>query len=207
MMRDRILDFKIPYLPLPSEVSETEAIQAFIESNTSSQKLRKFDITVATMRRDMEENLRKLRDDTWEEISGIRRYVADEDELGDLLLKIACLRKDLPPTEGNYTRIEVLEDVQEHIVKIREGIRWTCGLLESSHIFSVKFLPSRVPLRVLPALHGALPSNDRGRDTCRQLASVLHQPLHIRRRTVVALGLQGIARPFQRQKLRGRNPG
>lgn len=169
-MRNQILNFKIPYLSLPEKISEADAIDAFIESNTSAQKLRKFDLTVATMRRTLKDkdNLRGLRDETGEKIPVILKYI-NEDELGDLLLKIACLRQDIPPTEGNYGRKEVLEDIQENIQNIRTGIDWTCNFLRSDSIFSAKFLPSRVPLRVLPALHGALPSNERDRDSCRKL--------------------------------------
>lgn len=168
-MSDKFLDFRIPYLSLPYEISETEAIQAFIESNTSSQPLRKFDITVATMRRDMQDNLRDLRDETWEGVREIRQYV-NRDELGDLILKIACLKKDLSPTEGNYTREGVLNEIVNHIGEIQEGLKWTCGLLKKNSILTSRFLPSRVPLRVLPALHKALPSDDGGKDTCQKLA-------------------------------------
>lgn len=168
-MSAKILDFKIPYLSLPREISEMEAIQTFIDSNTSSQPLRKFDITVATMRRDMQDNLRDLRDETWHKVYVIQRYV-NKDELGDLILKIACLRKDLSPTEGNYAREGVLKEILNHIGEMQEGLKWTCNMLENDSILTSKFLPSRVPLRVLPALHKALPSDDGGRDTCQKLA-------------------------------------
>lgn len=52
----------------------------------------------------------------------------------------------------------------------RKGLSWACDLLENDFILSKRFLPSRVPLRVLPALHAVLPSDDRERGTCRKLA-------------------------------------
>lgn len=165
---DQILSFKIPYLPLPNKTSDSEAIEAFIESNTSSQPLRKFDLTVATMHLEKGEDLRDLRDETIDKVNDVMRYV-DGDELGDMIIKVACLRKNLSPTESNYRRDDVLNEIIANIEEIRSGIKWACDILKRNYILTSKYLPSRVPLRVLPALYGALPSDEKEKDICEKL--------------------------------------
>ena len=58
-MRGKFRQEDIPYFLLPTSVSEEDAIDIFIETNTSSMKLTAYDIAVAQMEREMEESLRE----------------------------------------------------------------------------------------------------------------------------------------------------
>ncbi len=139
--------FAIPFLPMPKGTSENEAIETFIESNTSSQHLRKFDIVVGQMRLDHQSKLREARKKTYEKVPDLERYL-DETDVGDLLLKIACLRKGQTPVESHYTRSDVMADLRDNIDAIIDGLTWTITLLDADGIWDGRRLPSVVPLRV-----------------------------------------------------------
>ena len=90
------------------KTTKMEAINTFIETNTSSQKLRKFDIIVGEFLSHQEGRLRDLREEVNREVEYIDNYMNISD-VGDLLLKIACLCVNLVPTEKHYSDPKVLE--------------------------------------------------------------------------------------------------
>lgn len=149
--------FEIPFLPMPEKTSENEAIETFIESNTSSQHLRKFDIVVGKMRREYQSKLREARQKAYEKVADLGSYL-DESDVGDLLLKIACLRTGQTPVESQYEKLGVMADIKDNIDTIIAGLKWTITLLDADGIWDRPRLPSVVPLRVLPALHSVLPT-------------------------------------------------
>ena len=100
---EQMRNFKIPHLLMPDSTSPSQAINTFVESNTSSLKLKQFDIAVAETLALTNDNLRRGRDKAWNSISGLHRYI-DMPTVGDLILKVACLRSGLDPVESNYTR-------------------------------------------------------------------------------------------------------
>ena len=161
--------FAIPFLPMPKETSENEAIETFIESNTSSQRLRKFDIVVGRMRRIHQSKLREARQKAYEKVENLERYL-DESEVGDLLLKIACLRTEQTPVESHYERSDVMDDLKDNIDSIIDGLTWTITLLDEDGIWDRQRLPSVVPLRVLPALHSVLPAESARRAAADKIA-------------------------------------
>ena len=161
--------FEIPFLPMPEKTSENEAIETFIESNTSSQHLRKFDIVVGKMRREHQSKLREARQKAYEKVADLGSYL-DETDVGDLLLKIACLRTGQTPVESHYEKSDVMADVGDNIDTIIAGLEWTITLLDADGIWDRPRLPSVVPLRVLPALHSVLPTAPAQRDAAEKIA-------------------------------------
>lgn len=155
-----IRTFEIPFLRMPRGTEEHEAIETFIETNTSSQRLRQFDIVAAEMLLKEKSRLRGARQKAWEEIDGLQDYLG-KTSVGDLLLKVACLRTGQIPVEKNYRQRAVLNDVAENIDQIIRGLKWTIHLLHEDCIWDRRRLPSVVPLRVLPALHAHLPHRTR----------------------------------------------
>ena len=151
--------FMLPFLPMPESTTKDEAITTFLECNTSSHNLNKFDIVVGMILKGKESNLRESRNSLFEKAGKLENYF-NEQEVGDLLLKIACLRCNLAPTESNYGKDDVLEDLSTNLNEIIEGVNWTLELLHYDYIFDKKRLPSAVPFRVLPALHKFLPSSN-----------------------------------------------
>ena len=161
-LSDRVRNFQLPFIQLRDGTSKLDAIDTFIKTNTSSQRLRTFDIVVGELLAAHESQLRDHRDHLFEKIPAIENYL-DETEVGDLILKIACLTQDLTPTERQYSKTEVLSFVANDLNKIIEGISWTIERLCADRIFDKQRLPSVIPLRVLPALHQSIPIELRSR--------------------------------------------
>ena len=159
---EQLRNFGIPHLLMPDTTTPSQAINTFVESNTSSLKLRKFDIAVAEALALNDDNLRAAREKAWNSIPALRRYI-DLPTVGDLILKVACLRSSLDPVESNYDRKVVLKDVAEGLDEIIGGIGWVVELLESDRIWDSRRLPSVVPFRVLPALFKHLPKKSSAR--------------------------------------------
>ena len=159
---EQLRTFRIPHLLMPDSTTPSQAVNTFVESNISSLKLRKFDIAVAETLALKNSSLRSGREKVWNSISGLGRYL-DLPTVGDLLLKVACLRSGLDPVESNYDKALVLGDVAGKLDEISAGISWVVELLEEDRIWDSRRLPSVVPFRVLPALHRHLPQGSSGR--------------------------------------------
>lgn len=166
---EQLRNFVIPHLPMAYSTAPSQAISTFIESNTSSAKLKKFDIVVAEMLAREDHNLREAREKAWNNIPGLSRYI-DLPTAGELILKVACLRSGFDPVESNYRREDVLDDVAYGLEEILAGIGWVVELLESDRIWDSRRLPSVVPFRVLPALHRYLPEKRSARGAMRKTA-------------------------------------
>ncbi|MYD45811.1 MAG: DUF262 domain-containing protein [Gammaproteobacteria bacterium] len=159
-LSDRVRNFQLPFIQLRDGTRKLEAIDTFIKTNTSSQRLRTFDIVVGELLAAHESQLRDHRDHLFAQIPEIENYL-DETEVGDLILKIACLTQNLTPTERQYSKKEVLSFVAHDLDKIVEGISWTIERLRADRIYDKQRLPSVIPLRVLPALHQSIPNEIR----------------------------------------------
>ena len=159
---EQLSKFEIPYLLLPASTPETQAIETFIKSNTNSLNLKKFDIATAEALQLKFPSLRLARSRAWNELTELKRYL-DHAMVGDLLLKVACLRTNQIPVERNYSNEDVLREVSDNLDQILEGIRWTVELLQSEQIWDRRRLPSVVPFRVLPAVYPFIPIRSKQR--------------------------------------------
>lgn len=152
----------IPYLAMPEETDPDQAIDTFIKSNTSSVRLNAFEIAVAqyeaaipAARRKSSPSLRDLVDDIKRKLPKLARLEGQEN-IGDLAMMVACLKKGLKPTHGNYKKtIKTLEKDWNSLFK---GLQWTEQFLWDEKIWDPRILPSTVPLRVLSALHPFIPN-------------------------------------------------
>ena len=158
------------YLRLPASMSRKDAIDVYVKTNQSSAIIRKFDIAVALYDSQTDSSLRDEIVDMVREVAQggelIRRFLGpdnndfDEDdlipELGELLLKVACLWTDLPPTESNYTKDKVLKTLRNKTQDFRDALIWSLEFYSQEGIPRRQFVPSYVPLRVLPALQPML---------------------------------------------------
>ena len=140
---EQIRNFEIPHLLMPDSTSPSQAISTFVESNTSSLNLKKFDIAAAETLAQNNDSLRNGRETAWSSIAGLDRYI-DLPTLGDLILKVACLRSSLDPVESNYAKPAVLKDVAkglDEIIGESVGL-WTClrkigsGIVGDSRVWS-----------------------------------------------------------------------
>lgn len=156
-MRGKFSSEDIPYFLLPTDMLEEDAIDIFIETNTSSMKLTPYDIAVAQMERKTEESLTEKTDELKDEIQTIEDLDTD---VGDLVLKIYCVISGKVPTYGQYKDLD-FKDLSQQWPKIIKGIKWTVKCLKELRISTGKRLPTTVPLRVLPALYQRIPRTGR----------------------------------------------
>lgn len=153
---ENLRNFAIPHITMPDNTTESQAIETFIQSNSSALNLKKFDIVTAVSLAEKNPNLRTSRERTWDDLEELQNYI-DLPTVGDLLLKVGCLRSNRSPIQNHYGDDDVLEDVANNLNEIIDGIRWVIELLHDENIFDRRRLPTIVPFRVLPALYRELP--------------------------------------------------
>ena len=156
----------IPYLSLPSSTSASEAIDVFIEMNTSSVPLSHFDIAVAQFeaktRKKLPDFIEKLLEEV-PQIDPIEGKTTRSGGIGNMALLGSCLLQDISPTFSNFMKLDMLRLEKDWDV-FCNGVKGTVNLLDGLKIYNGKVLPTHVPLRVLPALWREIPKggDDRG---------------------------------------------
>lgn len=150
----------LPYLELSQQTSADDAIDYFISVNTSFVKLTPYDIAVAQFEAETSEtsdSLRDMADELKDEVSDLAHYVNKKSDIGDMMLKIACLMQGKKPTYGNYKKLD-FKRLQKDKGTLFKGVQWAVDFVKGEKILDGRRLPSAVPLRVLPALHQYVPS-------------------------------------------------
>lgn len=151
------------HLTLPREISQQEAIEIYIRTNESSAVIRRFDIAVAIYDSNTGESLRdeivgmveemgaekSLFESFFDTEEGEDRYIPT---LGEVLFKVSCLWCGFAPTEGKYTEKAVLETLRQRKNELRDALLWALEFYQAEGVRDRRFVPSDVPLRVLPAL-------------------------------------------------------
>lgn len=152
------------HLMLPRDVSREEAIEIYIRTNESSAVIRRFDIAVAMYDSDTGNSLREEIVQMVDEMGASQFLIhsffdTEEGEdglipsLGEVLFKVACLWTGFAPTEGKYTKEAVLKTLRTRREDLRDALTWALDLYRQEGIPDRRFVPSDVPLRVLPALY------------------------------------------------------
>lgn len=158
------------HLTLAEDVSREEAIDIYVRTNESSAVIRRFDIAVALYDSDTRDSLRaeimRLVEEMGDDL--IQKFFeTDEGEdqlipaLGELLFKVSCLWCGFAPTEGKYTTEKVRNVLQERRAELRDALVWALDFYQQEGIRERRFVPSDVPMRVLPALHRVVRSIER----------------------------------------------
>ena len=159
-LRSLISGTQIPFFSMPQDTSPDDAIDIFIETNRSSVRLSHYDLAVAQMESDTGESLQEKVDALIEDDApAIKELEGNSKDVGDLVLKVQCLREGKKPTLSNYKGLD-FGNINEDWDLIVAGIRRTVELLSDLRIWSQDRLPTSVPLRVLPPLMRHMP--DRG---------------------------------------------
>ena len=150
-LREIISKTQIPYLSIDSGMVD-QAIDIFININTSGVQLTPFDIATACCEQGISESLRDYVDEVQEKNKLFAEL--EGNGLGETILKIACVMQGLRPKSGNYRDL-CFKTFKKDWGLLLKGINWTEAFLKhqgKSGIQNNKWLPSKVPLRVLPAL-------------------------------------------------------
>lgn len=92
---------------LPEDTTRAEATEIFVETNTSSVQIKKFDEHVAKVRGEYNKDFRKLIGEARRDSEVLRHFFPGDEEkaipaIGTWLLKLGCLQAEVPPKEGRY---------------------------------------------------------------------------------------------------------
>lgn len=149
-LRDIVTSAFIPTLALPPTTDREVAVDVFIESNQSSLQLSPYDLAVAQMERKTRKSLQELVDHIQKKVDNLTDI--EPREIGDLVLKVACLWQNKKPTLGAYQNLNfgTLQSDRDALVA---GFQWAVTKHQAIGITDDARLPTSVPLRVLPVLH------------------------------------------------------
>lgn len=157
-LRSAISGTVIPYLSLPLDTPPEDAIDIFIETNRSSVRLSPYDLAVAQMEVNTSESLTEKIEELVQAVPAVNDL---ESNVGELVLKVQCLLEGKKPTYGNYAEID-FQKLNDDWQKITAGMKWMTETLGDLNIWTSQRLPTAVPLRVLPPLHGFIPRSGTG---------------------------------------------
>ncbi len=132
--------------------------------NTSFVRLTSFDIFVAQFEEATGESLHDLVTELNEHVPSIHLYV----DPSDLILEIAALREDKPPTQASYQRLEP-ERLLAEWKQVVHGAAFAADFLDQERIFDGDRLPSIAVVRVLAGLAEHLPNSPDAQGNSRSL--------------------------------------
>ena len=106
-LRDSLLNRQLTYCLLPETLPAEVAVDIFVETNTSSATIRRFDIVVALSQQVHKEDLRERISKFYQDSRHAVHYFSSDPEkhvpdVGEWYLKVACLLADVPPRESKY---------------------------------------------------------------------------------------------------------
>jgi hypothetical protein len=152
-LRQRVATYNIPFLELDATTPKDVALDVFIKMNTSFARLTAFDIIVAQFEEATGESLHDLVNQLVSEVPGVKHYV----DPSDLILEVAALREDRPPTQASYQRID-LTHLFDTWTELTDAVASAVEFLEQEKIFDGERLPTVAVVRVLTALQPFVPT-------------------------------------------------
>lgn len=151
-LREVVTTYNIPFLSLPSSTRKDVALDVFIKLNTSSVNLTPFDIIVAQLEEKTGASLHELVEALSAAVPGLARYR----KAADVILDVASLREDRPPSRSSYFKLD-LGRVHDEWDELVAGLAYSVDALETERVFDADRLPTITVLPVLAALHAMLP--------------------------------------------------
>ena len=155
------------YCRLPATTDAKEAADIFVATNTSSVKIKRFDIEVAEARGLYDEDLRAEIQDAYDKSDVLVHYFSEDAEeyipdIGEWMLKVACLHVGQPPKESNYRNAVTYllggndkykrDERRRRLSNVFQDLDWSLRRAEGYGAATDKMLPSRPVLHVLSAL-------------------------------------------------------
>jgi hypothetical protein len=151
-IRENVKHYNLPYLALPSETHKDTALQVFINMNTNSKPLSRYDIIVAEIEAVRGESLHDLQADLDNQYPTIKEY----EELNKLILTVSALLQSKLPNERGA--IEMDKAVMlDNWPKLENGLNAMTEFLESEGIMDGERLPTNAVLAVIAALYSSIP--------------------------------------------------
>ena len=162
-----LLERKLQYCALPAETDPTVAIDIFVETNKSSLTIKRFDIVVAIAQEVHEEDLRMRISDFHSESTETMHYFSHDEEkaiseIGEWLLKVACLKAKLAPKEQHYQ--EALHNLfndeersgNKRLGKLQKNLDAALAVAAKNGGATRETLPALPPVYVIAALQDDL---------------------------------------------------
>ena len=155
------------YCVLPETTGTDEATDIFVATNTSSVKIKRFDIEVAKARGRHDEDLRTEIQDAYDRSDMLRYYFSDDAEdyipdIGEWMLKVTCLHANEPPKESSYSKAvkyllgssgsKTTAGRRRRLESVFRDLDWALRRVETYGAATDKMVPSRPVLHVLSAL-------------------------------------------------------
>jgi len=151
-LRENIKHYNLPYLALPSETNKDTALQVFINMNTNSKPLSRYDVIVAEIEAVRGESLHDLQTNLNSKYPLIKKY----EELNKLILNVSALLQDKLPNERGA--IEMDKSIMlDNWDKLEDGLNKMAGFLEAEGILDSSRLPTNAVLAVLATLFANIP--------------------------------------------------
>ncbi len=151
-LQTTIRETNLPFLGLPVNTSPDDAIDVFIKMNTSSVPLKTHDIVVAQVEATTGKSLRDLEGGLHSAVPSAERYI----DIPDLVLRVAALREDRPPTITSFIRLD-FSRLADEWNEIQLGIEGAIGFLEDERIFDAERLPSVPVVQVIASIWSLMP--------------------------------------------------
>ena len=165
-LRDPFLHRQLTYCLLPETLPRDVAVDIFVETNTSSVPIRRFDIVVALSQQDHKEDLRDRIATFYQASSHAPHYFSSNPEkhipeMGEWYLKVACLLADMLPKESKYAG--AFDELFKNDTPSAQSLDSVECHLEDAMAFAARYgaptertLPSRPPIYVVAALQSHL---------------------------------------------------
>ena len=153
-LQTAVREANLPYLELPVQTPPDEAIDVFIKMNTTSVRLSAWDIVVAQLETATGQSLHDLEGSLRSAVPNAERYV----EVPDLVLRVAALREDRPPTESSFMRLD-MQRLSNDWEAIQNGVEGATSFLDEEHIFDRHRLPTIAVVPVLASIWSQMPQS------------------------------------------------
>ena len=151
---------------LPEDTSRREATEIFVETNTSTVQIKKFDEYVAKVRGGENQDFRKMIGKARRDSEVLRYFFRGNEEkaipqIGTWLLKLGCLHAGVPPKEGHYEEAaqHLFESdgskdgrVPKNLRDALDDVDWVLKRVSEMGSPSQLTLPSWPPVHVLAAI-------------------------------------------------------
>ena len=176
-LEDRVREFRerllmhrrLHYCVLAAEIDRNVAVDIFVETNKSSATIKRFDIVVAIAEGDYEEDLRNHIRDFHHGSSIVEHYFSRDEEkmipqVGEWLLKVACLETGKPPKEQHYeSALKSLfrgntSERKKRLGKLQANLEAALVLAAGHGAPNHRTLPAWPPIHVIAAVQGDLQS-------------------------------------------------
>jgi hypothetical protein len=151
-LRERIAHFNLPYLSLPVTTEKEVALQVFINMNTNSKPLSRYDIIVAEVENATGKSLHDLQEKLTEDFPKVQNYY----ELPFQILATSALLQDKMPNERGMIDMCKTKMV-ENWNNMATCLGRMADFLEGQGIYDRQRLPTNAVLAVIAACYSMIP--------------------------------------------------